>query len=93
MIRPQDLPERIRDYSQPQVGQTEKATNLVKRLEKEEWPQLAEIEGQYVARVLAHTDGNKQAASRLLGIDRKTLDRMIKRHDIKVPRKKAAGAS
>jgi hypothetical protein len=32
--------------------------------------------------VLAHTRGNKQAAARLLGVDRKTLDRMIKRHNI-----------
>jgi hypothetical protein len=32
--------------------------------------------------VLEHTRGNKQAAARLLGVDRKTLDRMIKRHNI-----------
>jgi DNA-binding NtrC family response regulator len=31
---------------------------------------------------LEHTGGNKQAASRVLGVDRKTLDRMIKRHKI-----------
>jgi DNA-binding protein Fis len=43
---------------------------------------LAEIEGRYVARVLQHTRGNKQAAARLLSVDRKTLDRMIKRHKI-----------
>ena len=48
----------------------------------DEWPALAEVEGRYVARVLAHTRGNKQAAARLLSVDRKTLDRMIKRHDI-----------
>jgi transcriptional regulator of acetoin/glycerol metabolism len=34
--------------------------------------------------VLEHTRGNKQAAARLLKIDRKTLDRMIKRHNIPV---------
>ncbi len=50
--------------------------------EKQDWPQLSEIEGRYVARVLDHTGGNKQAASRVLGVDRKTLDRMIKRHNI-----------
>jgi len=48
----------------------------------EEWVTLAVIEGRYVAKVLAHTRGNKQAAARLLGVDRKTLDRMIKRHNI-----------
>jgi DNA-binding NtrC family response regulator len=50
--------------------------------QKPDWPQLSEIEGRYVARVLEHTGGNKQAASRVLGVDRKTLDRMIKRHKI-----------
>jgi DNA-binding NtrC family response regulator len=36
--------------------------------------------------VLEHTGGNKQAAARILRIDRKTLDRMIKRHHIDTPR-------
>src|SRR4051812_35694372 len=51
-------------------------------LVNEEWVPLAEIEGRYVAKVLAHTHGNKQAAARVLRVDRKTLDRMIKRHHI-----------
>jgi len=50
----------------------------------DEWPALSEVEGRYVARVLAHTRGNKQAAARLLSVDRKTLDRMIKRHNINI---------
>ena len=48
----------------------------------EDWPTLAVIEGRYVSRVLDHTGGNKQAAARTLDVDRKTLDRMIKRHGI-----------
>jgi DNA-binding NtrC family response regulator len=48
----------------------------------DEWVTLSEIEGRYVARVLEHTCGNKQAAARVLAVDRKTLDRMIKRHNI-----------
>jgi len=51
-------------------------------LVSEEWVSLAEIEGRYVAKVLAYTRGNKQAAARVLRVDRKTLDRMIKRHHI-----------
>ena len=51
----------------------------------EEWVPLSEIEGRYVARVLKHTGGNKQAAARVLSVDRKTLDRMIKRHHIIYP--------
>jgi DNA-binding NtrC family response regulator len=50
--------------------------------ETDDWVTLSVIEGRYVARVLEHTGGNKQAAARLLAIDRKTLDRMIKRHHI-----------
>jgi len=50
-----------------------------------EWVTLSEIEGRYVARVLEHTGGNKQAAARILAVDRKTLDRMIKRHQIDCP--------
>jgi len=84
LIRVQDLPERVRNYQQSngnsasetptEPGQTPLAAN--------EWPSLAEIEGRHVARVLAHTAGNKQAAARVLEVDRKTLDRMIKRHKI-----------
>ena len=48
----------------------------------EDWVTLSEIEGRYVARVLEHTGGNKQAAARVLSVDRKTLDRMIKRHNL-----------
>jgi transcriptional regulator with GAF, ATPase, and Fis domain len=51
----------------------------------EDWVTLSEIEGRYVARVLTYTGGNKQAAARLLSVDRKTLDRMIKRHHITYP--------
>jgi DNA-binding NtrC family response regulator len=47
-----------------------------------DWVTLSEIEGRYVGSVLEHTRGNKQAAARVLSIDRKTLDRMIKRHHI-----------
>jgi ActR/RegA family two-component response regulator len=43
------------------------------------WKSLAEIETEYANKVLAHTGGNKQAAARLLNIDRKTLARIIAR--------------
>jgi DNA-binding NtrC family response regulator len=81
-IRPQDLPERVRDYREENVDVAENQTVSDGEQVVEEWPSLAEIEGRYVAKVLAHTGGNKQAAARLLGVDRKTLDRMIKRHNI-----------
>ena len=43
---------------------------------------LEDIERVYVARVLRHTKGNKRAAARILKVDRRTLDRMIKRHQL-----------
>lgn len=42
-------------------------------------PSLAEIEAKYTARVLDHHGGNKAAASRTLGIDRRTLYRHLEK--------------
>ena len=58
----------------------------------DDWVTLSEIEGRYVSRVLLHTRGNKQAAARVLSVDRKTLDRMIKRHNIDCQHAKALRA-
>lgn len=80
-IRAQDLPERIRNYPAT-LAQGETPVAVLPGDVEEEWVPLATIEGRYVARVLEHTRGNKQAAARLLTVDRKTLDRMIKRHSI-----------
>ena len=82
LIRIQDLPERIRNFHDATNARI--PADSSQPVEKEAWPSLAEVEGRHVARILAHTRGNKQAASRVLGVDRKTLDRMIKRHDIRV---------
>jgi DNA-binding NtrC family response regulator len=82
LIRIQDLPERIRNFRDATNAKI--PADSSEPVEKEVWPSLAEVEGRHVERILAHTRGNKQAASRVLGVDRKTLDRMIKRHDIRV---------
>jgi len=37
------------------------------------------MEAKYVAEVLSSTGGNKQAAARILDIDRKTLTRIVNR--------------
>ena len=82
-IRVKDLPERVQQYSahQPEDSvATEREASGTGT--PEELNSLAEVEGRHVAKVLAHTGGNKQAAARILRVDRKTLDRMIKRHDI-----------
>lgn len=82
IVRPDDLPERIRqhlDLSAEEVGTQRRA---VCDPSSESWLTLAEMERRYVTRVLAHTRGNRQAAARLLSVDRKTIDRMVKRHKI-----------
>lgn len=80
-IRVKDLPHRVRNYSkQPVNGEKTDVAPVAEQAE--DWVTLSEIEGRYVTRVLEHTGGNKQAAARVLAVDRKTLDRMIKRHDI-----------
>jgi two-component system, NtrC family, response regulator AtoC len=72
--RPEDIPTAMQSLAdtETQAGGAD-------------WVSLSEIEGRYVARVLEHTRGNKQAAARILAVDRKTLDRMIKRHHIETP--------
>ena len=96
-ITAKDLPERVRNYNLKPF-EAENSGSQVDRPSNGEWVSLSEIEGRYVARVLEHTRGNKQAAARLLEVDRKTLDRMIKRHHINPPqsrghRMKASGSA
>ena len=86
LIRVQDLPERIRNHDAASQRRNEPMISPEPEV-KQDWPQLSEIEGRYVTRVLEYTGGNKQAASRVLGVDRKTLDRMIKRHNIEFQRR------
>jgi two-component system, NtrC family, response regulator AtoC len=94
-VRPEDLPERVRDAGAhaaaarthaPHEDAAHEPAPDARGARREEEPlvSLSELEGRHIARVLAHTGGNKQAAARLLGIDRTTLQRMIKRHGLDV---------
>lgn len=42
------------------------------------FPTLRELEHEYIQRVMAHVDGNRTQAARLLGIDRVSLWRKLK---------------
>ncbi|HEX8144729.1 MAG TPA: sigma-54 dependent transcriptional regulator [Pyrinomonadaceae bacterium] len=83
IVRPEDLPERIRNCSPAPAVQTSQETHTAKQTdEEEELLPLSVVERRHVERVLARTGGNKQAAARVLGIDRTTLQRMVKRHNL-----------
>ena len=45
----------------------------------DDWPTLATLDRRYIDRVLARTGGNKTRAAEVLGIDRRTLNRMFAR--------------
>jgi len=81
-IRPQDLPERIRNYQAEMVRATHEGIDTADFDVQENLRSLAEVEARYVKQVLEHTRGNKQGAARILAVDIKTLKRMIKRHKI-----------
>ena len=66
-----DLPDKVRAYeADPFVVASEELTELIP---------LAELEQRYARRVLALVGGNKSRAARVLGVDRRTLYRMLER--------------
>ena len=81
IIYPEHLPLRVQKPNSNSVQLNETITNFVNEsaLNPPEWNSLAEMQAKYVRQVLEHTKGNKQAAARLLQIDRKTLARIIGR--------------
>ena len=79
IVYPQHLPARllqINGNSSEQFRAVETSAT-----QNDEWLSLADMQAKYVVQVLTHTGGNKQAAARLLNIDRKTLARVIKRFE------------
>ncbi len=66
-----DLPERVRDSAH---RNSIPETNDVRDLSS-----LAEVEHRYILRVLEATGGEKKMAAKVLGIDRRTLHRKLKR--------------
>jgi DNA-binding NtrC family response regulator len=86
-IRLKDLPERVQQYGNLKEKVLSSSEVETSQTIVEEWCPLSTVEGRYVEKVLTHTRGNKQAAARILAIDRKTLDRMIKRHKIAIVNK------
>jgi len=77
-VYPEHLPLRIQNFvaesSMPESADVTSDNN------ENQWVNLDELKARYVEKVLIHTKGNKQAAIRILEIDRKTLAGIIKRH-------------
>ena len=66
-----DLPEKVRTFRSTQIVlTTDDPTTLVS---------LDEVERRYTTRVIEALGGNKSAAARILGIERRTLYRMLER--------------
>ncbi|MEM8679804.1 MAG: sigma-54 dependent transcriptional regulator [Planctomycetota bacterium] len=68
-----DLPEKIRDYRSSQL--------TIDGSDPSELVPLEEIEQRYIAHVLEAVGDNKTLASKILGLDRKTLYRKLKAKD------------
>lgn len=75
----EDLPEPVRAFWE---SSTSPSNVESLSMETNEWPTLAVVEANYVFRALGHNNWNKQATATMLKIDRKTLDRMIKRYKL-----------
>ena len=67
-----DLPEKIRDYRSSYI--------VVAGNDPAELVPLEEVERRYILRVLDAVAGNKTAAARVLGLERKTLYRKLERY-------------
>ena len=66
-----DLPERVREAEKVRIDVTAD--------DPEELLTIDELERRYILKVLERTGGNKTQAARILGVDRKTLFRKLKR--------------
>jgi DNA-binding NtrC family response regulator len=81
IVRPADLPERVRNYRPPSTSHSSTLAESVDTADEVLLP-LSEIERRHILRVLERTGGNKQAAARTLGIDRTTLQRKLERYEL-----------
>ena len=81
VVRPEDLPERVR-RSFKSIGKEANGMRAEQVGDDEVILPLSEVERRHIMRVLSRTGGNKQAAARILGIDRTTLQRKLERYDV-----------
>jgi len=75
-IVPEDLPEKL------QSAQVRAAARSPLSALFEDLPPIDELERRYLLYILEVTGGNRTRAAEILGIDRRTLYRMIERYGI-----------
>ena len=68
-LEPADLPREVKDSAGPGGG-------------PDRWPSLEDREREYIEEVLGFTGGNKTRAAEILGIDRVSLWRKIKKYGL-----------
>jgi DNA-binding NtrC family response regulator len=73
VITASDLPPEVTRTSTSAPAASESTTLA------DDWPTLHLLERRYIDRVLSRTGGNKTRAAEVLGIDRRTLNRMFAR--------------
>lgn len=83
IIRLEDLPSEL--VSTPRV-----ASVMNEVIPEGELPTLDQLESSYLVRVLGAVGGNKSRAAQVMGVDRKTLYRMIDRQGNATPDKRKA---
>ena len=76
LLLPEDFPEAIRQKTEQNE---EGPASLQLESDREALLTLDEVEKRHLVRVLKETRGNKVKASKILGIDRRTLYRMAER--------------
>jgi len=76
VIWPHDLPDTLHGAPAPAAGRGGREAGPLS---------LAAMEREHIVRTLRAADGNKAAAARLLGIDRKTLYRKLEEYGIDLP--------
>jgi len=79
VITPEDLPEKIREHSL-NARRAESAAKLDAMFE--DLPSLDEMERRYLLHVLQQVGGSRTRAAEVMGIDRRTLYRMVERFGI-----------
>ena len=85
-ILPEDLPEQVRERWQSKRGVTKPVSSITPPPPVplppdpllDDHPTLDELNRRYAERVLRESGGNKTRAAEALGIDRKTLSRLLR---------------